>query len=491
MAEYSIGIDIGTSSIKGILIDETFQVVAQDRRPITSFFPKPAWVEQDPDEICRMTEDLIRALLEDSHIPPDRVCGIGLDHQGESCLIWDKTDGRPVYPVITWQDRRTTEAAAALRRQHGEAILSLTGQPADSYYSAFKLRWILDHIPDGQARAEAGDLLAGTLNTYVFWRLSGGSSFITDVASANCTLLFDPRADDWDQGLLDLFGLPRTLLPQIVPAVGFGPVPTIFGIPVMASAPDSHAGIYGINAIRSGCLTTTYGTGNFMHLSVGNTYKSAAAGLTATNLYSSSKERIFQLNGICYTAGSAVKWLSDGLGILEDESAASDIAAGVPDCCGVSFIPAFTGLATPYWDEDARGALIGLTAGVRPAHIVRAVLESIAFQVANAAEVMQSVSGLVPERIYALGGMTANEFLMQFQADVSGIPIIVPEQSEPCFGAAAMARSAVLQIETADEWRFHAGVSRCYEPRMKTDERLTRLENWKQAVDRCLTSRRD
>ena len=484
--KYFIGIDIGTSAVKTVLTDSELNPLAQYRCGLTSLFPHPGWVEQDPEEIYNHVLASVSAVLQRSGLSAGDIAGIGLDHQGESCLIWEKHSGKPIYHVITWQDRRTEEQASRMRDIYGELIQKKTGQPADSYYSAFKLRWILDHT-----ESEASDLLAGTLNTYIIWRMSEKKHFIIDSASATCTLLFDPQTNDWDPDLLRIFNIPRQILPQIVPEIGFPPAETVTGIPILATAPDSHAGMYGIGAVKTGSLITTYGTGNFMHLVTGHTFTGARDGLTSTILFDSPSDRIFQLNGICYTAGSAVKWLIDGLAILNSEKEASVLAKSVKDNGGIIFVPAFTGLATPFWDEEARGALLGLTAGASRAHIVRAVLESIALQVATVYEHMKSGTDVLPDSMIALGGMTANDFLMQFQADMLGIPVHIPETSEPCFGAAGLAYASLSHFTDPEDCPYSLSIAKSYEPTTQEEHRISRLSEWNEAVRRCLTSSND
>ena len=477
MKSYAVGIDIGTSSVKTVLADDALHPIRQTRKAIKSSFPFPGWVEQDAEEICLLVLESINEILTASGISERKIVGIGLDHQGESCLIWNKNTGKPVYPVITWQDRRTAREAELIRNDHGDLIREKTSQPADSYYSAFKFRWILDHTEE-----DPSDLLAGTLNSYIIWRMSSGRNFIIDPASAVCTLLFDPRGDDWDPDLLRIFGIPREMLPEIVPSIGFPPVFSDMGIPILATSPDSHAGMFGIGGVRANDLITTYGTGNFMHLVTGPRFFGAQSGLTNTILFSSPSERIFQLNGICYTAGSAVKWLIDGLGMIGSEKEASDLAKSVENNGGVCFIPALNGFATPYWIENARGAFLGLTAGTGRAHIVRAVLESIAFQVAGANEKMKSVSGSEPPCMTALGGMTGNDFLMQFQADVLGIPVKIPSRSEPCFGAAGLVFAAKERLFRADDCPFSSETLKQYDPAMNEADRLALLSEWQAAL---------
>ena len=484
MAHYCLGIDIGTSAIKTVIADHNLTAAAETRKELPSAFPQPGWVEQDGEEIYRLVLESISDVLKAAELSPEEIAGIGLDHQGESCIVWDKTTGKPIYPVITWQDRRTSETAEQYKREFGEMIFKTTGQPADSYYSAFKIRWILDHA----APSDQQNLLAGTLNTWIIWKLSGGKCFYTDSASADCTLLYDPQTNDWDEDLLSLFGIPRAMLPCIGPSIGFSPIKTISGIPILATAPDSHAGMYGIGAVSQKTFATTYGTGNFIHFPTGKDLILSENGLTSTVLFSSPTERIYQINGICYTAGSAIKWLINGLNILENEQMASDIAKSVEDSSGVTFVPALSGLASPYWDEAARGAFLGLTAGVRREHLVRAVLDSIAFQTASVAGLMIKTANTHPEAMYALGGMTGNDFLMQFQADMLGIPVLIPEKFEPSYGAAGLAFSALDRCWDSRDCPYKPVIAKQYEPSLEKESRFEKLSAWERSVKQCLSA---
>jgi len=493
MSGYCIGIDIGTTAIKGVLTGRDLTILSQARQEHHQYFPQPGWVEQDPDELVTRFLDVARQLIDQAGITPQQVSAIGLDHQGETCLVWDKKTGRSVYPAITWQDRRMAESAEEIKKAHGPRIQSITGLQPDSYYSAFKIRWILDHIPDGQARARRGELAAGTLDSYLVWRLTGGKSFTTDPCSASCTMLFDPRGSDWDPWLLELFDLPRCLMAEVLPCDShFGRTDSavFFGaeVPITATIPDSHAGMTGINALSPGNLTVSYGTGCFMHFTTGSRYITPEGGLTASSCCALRGQRFYQLNGICYTAGSAIKWLQDGIQILDDDRRSSEIAQSVPDTAGVSFVPAFSGLAMPYWDQDARGAFLGLTAGVTRAHLIRAVLESIALQVAANFEVMRSSCSIHAESIFAMGGITQNEFLMQYQADLTGVPVILPAQTEPCFGASRLAWSSLLGLETPSLIGAATPPRRVYLPQKDEQWRREKITAWQQAVARCLTT---
>jgi glycerol kinase len=486
----ALGIDVGTTGIKSMLVSETGHVLACETREQHQFFPHPGWVEQDPRELIDLCLDSFQALLTKSALCARDVACLGLDHQGESCLVWDKASGAPLYPVITWQDRRMAAVSEEYGKRHGAEIERLTGLRSDSYYSAWKIRWVLDHVKDGQARAENGELLAGTLNTWLFWNFSGRKAFVTDESSADVMMLCDPRVTGWNEWLLDLMRIPKHMLAQILPCdevLGFTDR-ALFGaeIPITASLADCSAGIVASGAVQRGDLTVTYGTGNFLHLIVGDTYVAPRDGLTASCSYADKVKHVYQLNGICYTAGSAIKWLKHGLGLIRDEAEAESLANSVEDTAGVYFVPALNGLATPWWDQTARGAFLGVTAASTRAHVVRAVLESSALQVANCSRIMQQVSGLQPGALHAMGGMTSNSFLMQLQADLCGFPVSLPLQTEPAYGSACMALSGLGFGPAIEQLKTLNPPVREYHPRMSESQRNDRVDSWLYAAQRAV-----
>lgn len=490
MSGYYIGIDVGTTGMKGVLIDSSGEMLASQSREQHQFFPQPGWVEQDGDELLQLLTEILRTLPEKAGIAMTAVQGIGIDHQGESCLVWDKATGKAVYPVITWQDRRMAAASDAFGAIYGEKLRELTGLRSDSYYSAWKLRWILDHIPDGQQRAENGELLCGTLNTWFIWKLTGGKAFVTDEGSASVMMLADPRVREWNPWLLQEMNLPHCMLPEIVPCdslMGYTTVEAVGAeIPITATLPDCSAGIVGAAAMNRGDLMVTYGTGNFMHLITGGTFVPAQEGLTSACCYASTKEKLYQLNGICYSAGSAIKWLQNSLHLIDHASETETLARSVKNTGGVYFVPALNGLATPAWDQSARGAFLGITAASERAHLVRAVLESSALQVARCCRIMRQVSGIEPVKLNAMGGMTANSFLMQLQADLTGIPVSLPCQTEPAYGIACMAAQHDPHAIRLTELAQRNPPTRIFEPKLSQAERDERIDRWSYAVERTL-----
>ncbi len=484
----SLGIDVGTTGIKSVLIREDGTLLASVRRQQRQFFPHSGWVEQDPEEILALCLDSCRELLAQHDLEGHDIACIGIDHQGESTLVWEKSTGRPLYPVITWQDRRMDRASEQLGRVYGEEIEALTGLRSDSYYSAWKIRWILDHIEDGQQRAQRGELLAGTLNTWLIWNFTARSSFVTDESSTNVMMLSDPRITGWNDWLLALMQIPKIILPEILPcnALLGSTDPALFGasIPITASLADSSAGVVALGAFSRGEMTVTYGTGNFMHLITGDEYIPPSHGLTASCCFSSNELRLYQLNGICYTAGSAINWLKNGIGLLSHDGETEELARSVPDAGGVLFVPALHGLATPFWDQSARGAFFGLSDTTTPAHMVRAVLESFALQVAHCSLIMNRASGITPTLLNAMGGMTSNRFLMQLQADLSQTIVSIPLQTEPAYGAACMALWGIGRGPSPEDLKVLNPPMDTYYPAMTEAERMDRIERWISAAER-------
>lgn len=487
---YYLGIDVGTTAIKGLLTDEAGCVCAAASREQRQYFPHPGWAEQDPLELLAHCLSIAEELLQQRAIPASALGAIGIDHQGETCLIWDRDSGEPVYPAIVWQDRRMALATQQYDPERSLRMQEITGLRSDSYYSAWKLRWLLDHTEHGQQRAEQGQLLAGTLNTWLIWKLTGGRSFVMDHSSAACTMLCDVRSGDWDDWILSELKLPRRMLPRLVcsdAVLGETEPDRFLGvrIPVSATLTDGSAGIVSAGAAKPGGFVCTYGTGSFLHLITGGHYVPPQNGLTASCCLSTETQRFYQLNGICYTAGAAVKWLRDGLGLIQSAGETEALARSVDDTGGVYFVPALNGLATPDWDQSARGAFMGMTAGTTRAHLVRAVLESVALQVTCCCQLLSHVSGVRIPALYAMGGMTANGFLMQLQADLLGLPVYIPSQTEPAYGTAILAAEAVGRGPGLSAIAKLNPAVRQYEPAMRDDERTERIRAWRYAVERC------
>ncbi len=493
MSSYYLGIDQGTTTTTALLIDEAWQVVARGQHTHRQIYPQPGWVEHDPLEIleaCRLaTAEALRKI--DGARATD-IRFMGIDHQGETCLVWERQTGLPLTNAIVWQDRRTADLMDGIKREHSEEIQRRTGLLPDAYYSASKIQWILDHVENARERANRGELMAGTLNTWLIWKLTGGQAFVTDGCSAGRTMLLNLKTMQWDPWMTALMDIPKAILPPIRDCnenYGITDPDEFLGaaIPIAGCLSDSHAGLIGGGGHAPGTLKTSYGTGAFMNLVTGDKFILSDQGLFATCGWMLSDRPTYTLNGAAYIAGAAVQWLRDGLELVQDLSEVEPLAASVPDTAGVVFVPAFTGLATPYWDPYARGAFLGLTASAGKRHLVRAVLESTAFQVCDCYTAMrEAYPGNIPA-MRADGGMVDNRFLMQFQADILGIPVEIPEEKESAaFGAACMAGLTMGEFSSLAEIQPLVKLKAVYEPAMAADQRGTILDRWHRAVTRCM-----
>lgn len=491
MAGYIIGIDQGTTTTTAVIIDENLNVLAKASIAHKQYYPQPGMVEHDPVEIYNNCIEISKKVL--SMVPgakPEDILGLGLDHQGETCLIWDKNTGVPVYNAIVWQDRRTSDYMEALKAECGEKIHQITGMLPDSYHSAAKLRWILDNVEGVRERAENGELLCGTLNTWIFWKLSKGEAFATDACSGNCQMLMDIRKTEWSDELIDLIGIPKAMMAEIKDnnsIYGYTDPDEFLGvrIPICGSIADGRAGLIGGGLIDPGIMKASYGTGIFLTLVCGEELK-----LDNPNVFTNCCWKIdgvanYNMAGACYTGAAAVEWMKDGLRIIDKPEDTETMSLSVPDTNGVYFVPAFAGLATPYWDQYARGSFMGLTAAVRREHMVRAVMEGIAYQTANCYRVLKETYGGEVSSMRVDGGMVENEFLMQFQADMLGIPVEVPVEKETAaYGSACLGALTLNIIDSLDEVKKKVKIKKAYYPQMDAEEREYRLNRWLEAVKR-------
>ncbi|MCH7772677.1 MAG: glycerol kinase, partial [Bacteroidetes bacterium] len=416
---------------------------------------------------------------------------IGLDNQGETCMVWDKNTGKPIYNAIVWQDRRTAKVADELKDKCGDLITKKTGLTVDSYFSALKIKWILDNVKDAWSKVDKGELLVGTLDTWLLWKMTETQIYITDSSTASRTMLFNLQSNQWDDEILDIIGIPKSILPEIKDSAEiYGYTSTDFigaKIPIAGSVVDQAAALFGQACFDKGSVKTTYGTGCFMLMNTGDKPIVSKNGLITTAVWSINKNVTFALDGGVYIAGAAIQWLRDGLKIINSADETEALAKSVSDTGGVNFVPAFTGLAAPYWDQYARGMMIGITGGTTRAHIVRATLEAIAFQVEENLEVMRKDSGISINTMRADGGAVVNEFLMQFQADILGIPIDVPVINETtALGAAFLSALGIGDFNSVEDINSIWKLNRRYIPSIGDDERRTLIEQWKKAVRRSM-----
>jgi glycerol kinase len=488
--KYVLALDQGTTSSRAIVFDEESRAVAGAQREFRQIFPQPGWVEHDPKEILSTQRDTARQALRESGISPRELMAVGITNQRETTLLWDRQSGEPVHNAIVWQDRRTAAQCAELKEVGAESLVrERTGLVIDPYFSGTKIAWLLDNVPGVRARAERGELAFGTVDTWLAWHLTGNRTHVTDVSNASRTLLFNIHMNDWDAELLELLRVPRALLPEVHPSAhAFGMLPaSLLGEPLVIGgmAGDQQAAMFGQACHRPGMAKNTYGTGCFMLLHTGDKVVRSSSGLIATAC-AQTRDKEYALEGSVFVAGAVVQWLRDGLEFFKSSSEIERLAAGVLDCGDVHVVPAFTGLGAPYWDPDARGAIVGLTRGTTKAHIARAALESIAFQSAELLEAMQKDSGQQLSELRVDGGAAANDLLMQFQADLLGVPVVRPRVLETtALGAAYLAGLTVGLWKSRDELASHWKAERRFEPRMADSERRARMSRWREAVARA------
>jgi glycerol kinase len=489
---YILVIDQGTTGSAALLLDEEGGIASSADQEIRQIYPQPGWVEHDPQEIFRTSLTVAREALQKAGVTASQVKGIGITNQRETTVVWDRRTGEPVSNAIVWQCRRTAPLCEELKaRGLTQTIRDKTGLPIDAYFSATKLRWILDHIPDGQRRAQQGDLLFGTIDSWLVWNLTGGAVHITDCSNASRTMLFNIHTLKWDKELLSVLDIPEAVLPEVMPSSQvYGEIAAgMLGdsrVPLGGIAGDQQAALFG-QACYDACMAkNTYGTGSFILLNTGDRPIPSEKGLVTTIAWGLAGKVAYAMEGSVFITGAAVQWLRDGLGLIKSAAESETLARSVPDNGGVYFVPAFVGLGAPYWDMYARGTVVGLTRGATGGHLARATLESIAYQVRDVVEVMSDEACLQVALLRVDGGGTANSLLMQFQADVLGVPIqpaLVAETTS--LGAAYLAGLAVgLWKDTTELARMWCAAE-TYEPKMSSDQRETLYAGWKRAVERA------
>ncbi|HJW09643.1 MAG TPA: glycerol kinase GlpK [Holophagaceae bacterium] len=489
---YLLALDQGTTSSRAIVFHRDGSVVASAQQEFRQAYPKPGWVEHDPEEIWTTQLDCAREALRHAGLRAGDLAALGITNQRETTVVWERATGRAIHPAIVWQDRRTAPACEALKAAGREELFQeRTGLRLDPYFSGTKATWILDQVPGARKRAERGELAFGTIDTWLIWKLTAGRRHLTDVSNASRTLMFDLHRGIWDDELLELLQVPRAMLPWVQDSASdFGVTePELLGAPVLIGgvAGDQQAALFGQACTEPGMVKNTYGTGCFLLMATGSVARTSIHGLLLTSAARLDATPRFALEGSVFSGGSVVQWLRDGLGILGHAREVEALARSVPDCGGVHLVPAFTGLGSPYWDPYARGAILGLTRGSTAGHLARAALESIAFQSAQLVEAMTSDSGLEITELRADGGAAVNDLLLQFQADLLGVPVLRPAVLETtALGAAFLAGL------TAGVWSGSAEISRQwravrrFEPSMTRDEAQARMSRWRQAVSRSL-----
>jgi glycerol kinase len=491
---YIVAIDQGTTSTRAILFDQQGAPVASGQLEHRQIFPKPGWVEHDAAEIWRNTREVIGSALSKADVTRHDVAGIGITNQRETAVVWDRTTGEPIHNAIVWQDTRTQGLVDALAADGGiDRFKEITGLPLATYFSATKIAWILDNVEGARQRAEAGELMFGTTDSWVLWNLTGGPDggvHATDVTNASRTLLMDLRTLEWRDDLLEAFGIPRSLMPEIRPSSGhFGIAETsslLREVPITGILGDQQAATFGQAAFGAGESKNTYGTGNFLIVNTGEEIVNSTNGLLTTVAYQIEGESPrYALEGSIAVTGSLVQWLRDNIGLFSDASEIEALAASVPDNGGVYIVPAFSGLFAPYWRPDARGVITGLTRFANKGHFARAALEAAAFQTREVLDAANADADVPIEELKVDGGMVANDTLMQFQADILGIPVVRPKVPETtALGAAYAAGLATGVWANLDDLRANWAEDRRWEPQFDAAERERRLAEWKKAVTR-------
>ena len=494
---YVLALDQGTTSSRAILFDEEGTSVALAQRELHQIYPQPGWVEHDPREIWSTQRDVARKALKRAGVDPRRIIAVGLTNQRETTVLWDRNSGAPLYNAIVWQDRRTAAQCEALRNEGAEeTIRSRTGLVVDPYFSATKLAWILDQVPGLRRRAERGEIAFGTVDSWLVWNLSAGRLHVTDPSNASRTMLYDIHRGEWSDELLRIFRVPREMLPQVLPSSHvYGETDAIVPgakLPIAGIAGDQQAALFGQGCHDEGTAKNTYGTGCFLMLNTGHKAVASRSGLLTTRAahlvepHRPSGAKQFALEGSVFTGGAVVQWLRDGLGLIRKSADVEKLASSVPDSDGVYIVPAFTGLGAPHWDPYARGTIVGLTRGSNAGHIARAALEAIAYQSVEILSAMQRDAGTALAELRVDGGASANDLLMQFQADLLGVPVIRPQTLETtALGAAYLAGLATGVWEDVTSISAHWQEKRRFEPTMSRGEAAARMEDWSRALARA------
>jgi glycerol kinase len=490
---YVAAIDQGTTSTRCMIFGHAGNVVAIDQRGHEQIYPRPGWVEHNPEEIWRRTQEVVHVALETSRLRTDQIACVGITNQRETAVVWSRSTGKPICNAVVWQDTRTDQLIAELGRDGGQdRFRAKTGLPLTTYFSGPKIRWVLDNVAGAREAAQSGDLMFGNVDTFLIWWLTGGPNaglHVTDVTNASRTLLMDLRTLDWDAELLEIIGIPRSLLPEIRSSSEvYGRIADgdLAGVPIAGDLGDQQAATVGQVCFGVGEAKNTYGTGNFMLLNTGTEAVQSRSGLLTTVAYKlGDQPAVYALEGSIAITGALVQWLRDNLGIIQTSADVETLARGVDDNGGMYFVPAFSGLFAPYWRSDARGVLVGMTRYVNKAHIARACLEATAYQTREVLDAMEVDSGIHLASLKVDGGMVYNELLMQFQSDILGVPVIRPRVAETtALGAAYAAGLATGVWANLQDLRQNWATDRTWSPEMDSSKRDALYRDWKRAVTR-------
>lgn len=491
--KYILALDQGTSSSRAIVFDHEGRICATAQKEFPQHFPKPGWVEHDPKDIWSSEASVIAEAITSMGINGLNIAGIGITNQRETTIVWDTETGEPVYNAIVWQDRRTSEYCDSLKEQNLTGFIrEKTGLIIDAYFSATKIRWILENVPGARARAEAGKLRFGTVDTWLLWNLTRGECHMTDVSNASRTMLFNIHTLNWDEDLMKLFGIPMSMLPEVHSSseiYGYTKT-TIFAhkVPVAGIAGDQQAALFGQMCTTPGSVKNTYGTGCFLLMNSGTKPITSSHNLLTTIAWKIGDTVNYALEGSIFVGGSVVQWLRDGLGIIKSSSEIESLAMTVPDNGGVYFVPALTGLGAPYWDQYAKGTICGLTRGTTAAHIARAALEGIAFETMDIVNAMEHDAGIKLAELKVDGGASRNNLMMQFQADILGTKVIRPKVTETtAMGACYLAGLATGYWDSLDDIKRQWNADKVFEPLAPAEKVLKLKEGWANAIGRTLT----
>ena len=490
MEQYILSIDQGTTSSRAILFNQNGEAVHTAQQEFSQYFPEPGWVEHNANEIWASVLSVVTTVLTQADIEPAQVTAIGITNQRETAVVWDRKTGQPIYNAIVWQSRQTAGICNELREQGHEAMIrEKTGLLIDPYFSGTKVKWILDHVDGARERAAKGELLFGTIDTWLIWKLSDGKAHVTDYSNASRTLLYNIHDLKWDAELLEMLEIPAAMLPEVKPSshiYAYTASQHFFGeeVPIAGAAGDQQAALFGQACYEKGMAKNTYGTGCFMLMNTGEKAVSSKHGLLTTLAWGIDGKVEYALEGSIFVAGSAIQWLRDGMRMLKDSAQSESYAERVSSAEGVYVVPAFVGLGTPYWDSEARGAVFGLTRGTTKEHFVRATLESLAYQSKDVLNAMEADSGLPLKTLRVDGGAVKNNFLAQFQSDIIGVPVertVVNETT--ALGAAYLAGLAVGFWESCEEIALQGKVGRRFEPSIEEESRNRLYAGWKKAIE--------
>lgn len=489
LKKYIVALDQGTTSSRAVIFDREQNIVGLAQREYTQYYPKEGWVEHDPMEIYASQYGVLIDALLMSGVSVEEVAAIGITNQRETTIVWEKATGRPIYNAIVWQCRRTASICKELKEKgYDQLIREHTGLLPDAYFSGTKIRWILDHVPGAQEKAEAGELLFGTVDSWLIWKLTGGLVHATDYTNASRTMLFNIHTLRWDEEILKILNIPKCMLPEPRSSSGIFGMAQINGypVPIAGAAGDQQAALFGQTCFSKGEAKNTYGTGCFLLMNTGNKPVLSRSGMLTTLAASAGGEVQYALEGSVFTAGSVVQWLRDEMRFITDASDSDYYAAKVKDSGGVYMVPAFNGLGAPHWDMFARGMLIGITRGTKRSHIIRACMEAIAYQSKDLLDAIQADVGAEFSELRVDGGASANEFLMQFQADIIGKPVCRPVVRETtALGAAYLAGLAVQFWNSLEELKALGKIDKVYQPQMDEKTRAKLLRGWHRAVERA------